>query len=52
MVKICELDFSGFYLELKVCGLNLNVIQIQTKLKNYIQIICKTLTSNLGLLSS
>jgi hypothetical protein len=36
--KICELDFTGFYLESNVCGLNLNVIQIQTKL----QTICKT----------
>jgi hypothetical protein len=43
------LDFSEFYLELNVCGLNLNVIQIQTKLQNYIQSICKILTSDVGL---
>jgi hypothetical protein len=43
--KICELDVSRFYLELNVCGLNLNVIQIQTKHQNYFQTIYKTLTS-------
>jgi hypothetical protein len=47
--KTGELDFSGFYLELNVCGLNLNVTQIQITLQNYIQIICETLTTNSGL---
>jgi hypothetical protein len=49
MVKYVSWIFSGFYLELNVCALNLNVIQIQTKLQNYIQNICETLTSNSGL---
>jgi hypothetical protein len=43
------LDFSGFYLELNVRSLNLNVIQIQTKLQNYIQSLCKILTSDVGI---
>jgi hypothetical protein len=28
--KICELDFTGFIWILFVCGLNLEIIQIQT----------------------
>jgi hypothetical protein len=37
MVKYVSWIFSGLCLELNVCGLNLNVIQIQTKLQNYFQ---------------
>jgi hypothetical protein len=38
-------------LELNVCGLNLNVIQIQTKLQTIFKTKFKTLTSNSGLFS-